>query len=111
LGNYIRESKSTRIRWEAHVECLGEMRSFQNSLLENLKGRDALGRLRRVCKIIVKCILKEWAATVCTAQVRDLWLSLVPTAETVVLNTRRETSSPADPPSASQRFCCMEFVH
>jgi hypothetical protein len=44
--NIIRQMKSRRMRWAGHVACMGEEREVYKVLMEKLKGKRPLGRLR-----------------------------------------------------------------
>lgn len=58
LPNIIRVIKSRTTRWMGRAVCMGQMKNVQNSLLENMMGRDHSKDLHIDYRIILKWIWK-----------------------------------------------------
>jgi len=79
--NIVRVIKSRRMRWAAHVACMGEERGVYRVLVRKPEGRRPLGRPRRrwvdnirVDLQEVGCWYMDWIGL---AQDRDRWRTLV----------------------------------
>jgi len=57
--NIIWVIKSRRMRWVAHVACLGKMRGAYRILVGKLEGKRPVGRPKHRLRDKIKCIFKE----------------------------------------------------
>jgi hypothetical protein len=84
----FRVIKSRRLRWEGHVERMGDRKGAHRALVRKPAGRRTLGRPRHRWKDNIKMDLREvgWGGMdwINLAQDRDRWRALVNT----VMNLR-----------------------
>jgi hypothetical protein len=78
----IRQSKSRRMRWAGHVECMGEKRKLCKGLMGRPEGKKPLGRPSRRWEEGIRMDLREngWGGGVDwirLAQDRDRWRAVV----------------------------------